>query len=160
MPFHLEQCLERLVLTRILDVSHSFRAVNPAPARVGFGVQVGGYDFTVREVNLDGVVVSTGDSRTTTLPFGWKFSVGAQTRTLIDPSVAKPRRSAFGPSKDADPHLHNALKAWRLDQARADGDPAFVIFNDHTLDELSSVQPRTVGELPGIYGVGPARVDR
>jgi DNA helicase-2/ATP-dependent DNA helicase PcrA len=142
------------------DVSHGSRAVNPVRAKVGLGFRWGGYDFTVREVNPDGVVVSTGDSRTTTLPFGWTFSVDGQTRTLVAPSAAKPRRVATGPTNDADPDPYNALKVWRLEQAKSDSVPAFVIFNDRTLDELSSVQPRTVGELLGINGIGPAKVDR
>ena len=38
--------------------------------------------------------------------------------------------------------------------------PAFVVFNDRTLEELSSVRPSTVVELLAISGIGPAKVDR
>jgi DNA helicase II / ATP-dependent DNA helicase PcrA len=135
------------------------RATNPVPAKVGLTFKWGGYDFTIREVNSEGITVSTGDSRTTTLPFGWEFTVAGQIRTLVAPSATTARR-VVGPAKDAVPEIHMALKAWRLVQARVDGVPAFVIFNDRTLDELSSVRPRTTGELLGISGIGPTKVDR
>jgi DNA helicase-2/ATP-dependent DNA helicase PcrA len=142
------------------DASQGSRGINPVPAVVGLKFRWGGYDFTVRAVNPDGVVVSTGDSRTTTLPFGWTFSVGGQTRTLVAPSASKARRAAAGSATEANAGLYNALKAWRLEQSRADSVPAFVIFNDRTLDELASARPRTVGELLGISGIGPAKADR
>lgn len=62
--------------------------------------------------------------------------------------------------KDPDPDLVNALKNWRLEQARADGVPAYVIFTDRTLAELASIRPRSVGELMGISGIGPAKIER
>ena len=142
------------------DVRDRSRAVDPVPAKIGLRFKWGGYDFTVREVNPDGVVVSTGDARTTALPFGWTFTVGGKTRTLVAPSAAKLRRGAAGPSSDADTVLYDALKLWRSEQAKSDGVPAYVIFNDRTLDELSRVRPRTIGELLGVVGIGPAKVDR
>jgi DNA helicase-2/ATP-dependent DNA helicase PcrA len=142
--------------------SRNSHGTNPVPAKVGLGFRWGGYDFTVDAVTSDGVVVSTHGSGATILPFGWTFSAGGQTRTLVAPSMAteSARRAAPGPPTDVDPDLNRALKAWRLEQARADGVPAYVIFNDRTLDELSSVRPRTVAELLGINGIGPAKVDR
>ena len=138
--------------------SRSASGQNPVVAVVGLKFKWGGYDFTVRAVKSDGVMVSTGDSRTTTLPFGWTFKVNGETRTLVAPT-AKPRRTE-GPSDDVDPVLYTALKAWRLEQARADGVPAFVIFNDRTLDELCRVRPRTMRELLNVSGIGPAKADR
>jgi len=135
-------------------------AVDPVTAKVGLTFRWGGYDFTVDEVNSDGVVVSTEGSRTTTLPFGWTFSAGGQTRTLVAPTRSATRRGGAGPSSGADPDLHRALKEWRREQARADGVPAYVVFNDRTLDELSSVRPHTVAELGNITGIGPAKIDR
>ena len=142
------------------EADRGSRDVHPVPAEVGLKFRWGGYDFTVREVIPEGVVVSTGDSRMTTLPFGWTFSLGGQTRTLVARSATKSRRAAAEPTVGADLGLYKALKAWRLEQSRADSVPAFVIFNDRTLDELSRVPPRTVGELLGITGIGPAKVDR
>ncbi len=141
-------------------LSSKSQIANPVAAEVGLTFRWGGYDFTVREVNPDGVVVSTGDSRTTTLPFGWEFSVGEKIRTIVPPSISTSRSAPTRSMKDPDPDLVNALKNWRLEQARADGVPAYVIFTDRTLAELASIRPRSVGELMGISGIGPAKIER
>jgi superfamily II DNA helicase RecQ len=132
---------------------------NPITAEVDLKFTWGGYDFVVRAVGPDGVVVSTNDSRTTTLPFGWSIRVKGQTRTLAAPATAQSRR-ASGPISEADSDVYQALKAWRLEQAKADKVPAYVIFKDQTLDELSRLRPRTAAELLGISGIGPAKIDR
>jgi hypothetical protein len=142
------------------DSNADVRGTNSITAEIGLAFKWGGYEFTVREVSPDGIVISTGDSRITTLPFGWTITVGGQTRTLVGPSAVKSRRAVAGPASEADADLYNALKSWRLEQSRADKVPAYVIFNDRTLEEISSVRPRTVGELLGINGIGPSKVDR
>jgi DNA helicase-2/ATP-dependent DNA helicase PcrA len=60
---------------------------------------------------------------------------------------------------DATP-LATALRAWRLERARADGVPAYVVFNDRTLAEIELVRPSTIGELAAVSGVGPAKIER
>ncbi|MGW0149604.1 DNA helicase RecQ [Streptomyces sp. NPDC003333] len=47
-----------------------------------------------------------------------------------------------------------ALRAWRAEQARQQGVPAYVIFHDATLREIATVWPTSVAELGGISGVG------
>jgi superfamily II DNA helicase RecQ len=59
-----------------------------------------------------------------------------------------------------DPDLVERLRAWRLEQSRADGVPAFVVFNDRTLTELAVARPSNEAELVGVHGIGPAKVDR
>ena len=142
------------------EVDDDAPVLNPVVAQVGLAFKWGGYDFTVREVNADGVVVSTANSRSTTLPFGWTFNVGGRTCTLVARTPASPRRAGTGPSGDADPDLYNALKEWRIEQAKSDGVPAFVVFNDRTLDEIASLRPHTLGELLNVNGIGPAKLDR
>ncbi|SBT88633.1 ATP-dependent DNA helicase RecQ [Streptomyces sp. DI166] len=51
-----------------------------------------------------------------------------------------------------------ALRAWRAEQAREQGVPAYVIFHDATLREIVTVWPSTVGELGGISGVGEKKL--
>ncbi len=53
-----------------------------------------------------------------------------------------------------------ALKQWRLARARAEEVPAYVVFNDRTLAELLRMQPRTLGELAAVPGIGPAKLER
>ncbi|MFC7843265.1 DNA helicase RecQ [Streptomyces sp. NPDC057382] len=47
-----------------------------------------------------------------------------------------------------------ALRAWRAEQAREQGVPAYVIFHDATLREIVLARPTSVAELAGISGVG------
>jgi DNA helicase-2/ATP-dependent DNA helicase PcrA len=53
-----------------------------------------------------------------------------------------------------------ALREWRLKRAKADGVPAYVVFHDSTLAEIAERAPRTRGELAGVSGVGPTKIER
>ena len=53
-----------------------------------------------------------------------------------------------------------ALKAWRLERARADEVPAYVVFNDRTLEELVRRAPSTPAELAAVPGIGAAKLER
>ncbi|MFE6405440.1 DNA helicase RecQ [Streptomyces sp. NPDC057837] len=51
-----------------------------------------------------------------------------------------------------------ALRAWRAEQAREQGVPAYVIFHDATLREIALAWPASVSELGGISGVGEKKL--
>jgi DNA helicase-2/ATP-dependent DNA helicase PcrA len=53
-----------------------------------------------------------------------------------------------------------ALREWRLERAKADEVPAYVVFNDRTLAELAAREPRTLAELAAVPGIGPAKLER
>jgi ATP-dependent DNA helicase UvrD/PcrA len=53
-----------------------------------------------------------------------------------------------------------ALKAWRLERARKDEVPAFVVFHDSTLEEIARRRPRELWELAKVSGVGPTKLER
>jgi ATP-dependent DNA helicase UvrD/PcrA len=52
------------------------------------------------------------------------------------------------------------LRAWRLERAREDGVPPYVVFHDTVLHAIAEAQPRSLGELAQIAGVGPAKLER
>ncbi|MEW2397446.1 DNA helicase RecQ [Streptomyces sp. NPDC046862] len=54
--------------------------------------------------------------------------------------------------------VFEALRAWRAEQAREQGVPAYVIFHDATLREIATVRPTSVDELGGIGGVGEKKL--
>jgi DNA helicase-2/ATP-dependent DNA helicase PcrA len=58
------------------------------------------------------------------------------------------------------PPAFGALREWRLERAKADEVPAYVVFHNATLAEIAERQPRTLAELAVIPGVGPAKLDR
>ncbi len=60
----------------------------------------------------------------------------------------------------ADPHVLQALRAWRASTARASGVPAFVVFHDTTLAAVAEAQPRDRPALLALPGMGPVKADR
>jgi ATP-dependent DNA helicase RecQ len=56
--------------------------------------------------------------------------------------------------------LFEALRAWRAEQAKAQGVPAYVILHDKTLHELAARQPANPDELLDVPGIGQAKAER
>ncbi|MBK7332244.1 MAG: DNA helicase RecQ [Betaproteobacteria bacterium] len=56
--------------------------------------------------------------------------------------------------------LFDALKAWRLEQAKVQGVPAYVILHDRTLAAIAQARPASLAELARIGGIGAAKLDR
>ncbi|MEI7666485.1 MAG: DNA helicase RecQ [Synechococcaceae cyanobacterium ELA263] len=97
---------------------------------------------------------------------------GEASLALRLPPAAKERRQASGGERAAGsqapaPELaeegrerFEALRGWRLEQARSQGVPPYVVFHDRTLIEIASRQPATLAELGTVAGVGQAKLDR
>ncbi|ATB35410.1 ATP-dependent DNA helicase RecQ [Cystobacter fuscus] len=60
----------------------------------------------------------------------------------------------------APPQLVEALKAWRLTEARRRRVPAFRILTDRVLGAIASARPRDGAALQRIHGVGPTLTER
>jgi ATP-dependent DNA helicase RecQ len=73
---------------------------------------------------------------------------------------ARPPLEADGASTPADDALWQALRARRLDLARAQGVPPYVIFHDATLLEMVRQRPRDLAALGLIPGVGRSKLER
>ncbi|MBP6095988.1 MAG: DNA helicase RecQ [Methyloversatilis sp.] len=70
------------------------------------------------------------------------------------------RASAVAPVDGAAAELLAALKAWRLDEARNQSVPAYVILHDSTLIELARGRPSDRDELGDIAGFGSRKIER
>jgi DNA helicase II / ATP-dependent DNA helicase PcrA len=79
---------------------------------------------------------------------------GEPSRFLRELGVEEPERPA------ADDPVVKALKAWRLERARRDEVPAFVVFHDTTLEEIARRRPQELWELAKVSGVGPTKLER
>jgi DNA topoisomerase-3 len=66
----------------------------------------------------------------------------------------KPKPAPAAPAGAPDPRLEVELRAWRLEEARRRGIPAFRILTDRTLRALAEARPRTAAELLGVPGIG------
>jgi DNA helicase II / ATP-dependent DNA helicase PcrA len=52
------------------------------------------------------------------------------------------------------------LRAWRLERAKTDGVPPYVVFHDSVLHQIAELRPGSLGELSQIAGVGPTKLER
>ena len=57
-----------------------------------------------------------------------------------------------------DQALFQALREWRLEQARSQSVPPYVVFSDDTLRAIAATQPATLAALAKIRGVGPVKL--
>ncbi|HMI93871.1 MAG TPA: RecQ family ATP-dependent DNA helicase [Polyangiales bacterium] len=62
--------------------------------------------------------------------------------------------------REGDEALFEALRSHRMQLAKDQGVPPYVIASDRTLRELCTLRPRTQNELLAIHGIGPAKADR
>jgi len=53
-----------------------------------------------------------------------------------------------------------ALRSWRLQRSRRDNVPAYVVFNDSTLEQIAQHRPSNDRELLEINGIGPKRLEK
>jgi ATP-dependent DNA helicase RecQ len=84
-----------------------------------------------------------------------------------DAAEARPAKKGTGgkgaPSFDGSPEneaLWQALRALRLDLAREQGVPPYVIFHDATLVDMVRQRPRDLAAMSRIPGVGHSKLDR
>jgi DNA helicase-2/ATP-dependent DNA helicase PcrA len=66
-------------------------------------------------------------------------------------------KASVGPVDDA---LLARLKQWRSTTARAANVPAYVVFNDATLEAVASVRPTSRTVLATVPGIGPVKLER
>jgi ATP-dependent DNA helicase RecQ len=55
--------------------------------------------------------------------------------------------------------LFEALRAWRAEQAREQGVPAYIVFGDATLRGVALTQPASLADLDGISGIGAKKLE-
>ena len=81
----------------------------------------------------------------------------AETTSPVPASKAKspPIDEATEPEAAA---AFQRLRQWRLDRSKADGVPAFVVFSDAVLRELSRRRPTTDEALLAVPGIGPVKL--
>ena len=94
---------------------------------------------------------------------GRKVLKGEAPFALREDIVAKkPRRERrLAPTPgEADDDLLAALKALRGAMARAQKQPAYVVFPDRSLIEMAQARPTTLDDLGAIHGVGAAKLQK
>lgn len=76
------------------------------------------------------------------------------------PSSSAPDRSRAQPPMDSGQSaLLTRLKAWRLEQSRAQRVPPYIVLNDATLEALTLARPDSLAALSQIHGIGERRLE-
>jgi ATP-dependent DNA helicase RecQ len=81
-------------------------------------------------------------------------------RATPSKKAAKPTKTFTPISQDYDPQLFALLKQKRLELAKAQNLPPYVIFHDKTLRELATTKPRTAEAMTKISGIGEVKMTR
>jgi DNA topoisomerase-3 len=89
--------------------------------------------------------------------------------TVAPPATRKRKKKAKAkartpktkrPPVGADTRVEEALRAWRLTEARRRGVPAFRIFTDRALRAIAETRPASAAELLAIPGIGIGTVEK
>jgi DNA helicase-2/ATP-dependent DNA helicase PcrA len=78
----------------------------------------------------------------------------------IRPVTLAPDRPAKVKRELSDDPVVQRLRDWRLQRSRDDGVPAYVVFDNKTLEEIAARAPSDRGELAAVPGVGPKKLDQ
>jgi DNA helicase II / ATP-dependent DNA helicase PcrA len=117
-------------------------------AVVGLQVTVsGGFAGTIVDITPAGALLELEGGGELLVPFGENVTAAGETMPL-------------GPPEDEDKGLIAALKGWRLERAKTEEVPAYVVFHDSTLEEIARRKPRSLEELSEVAGIGPAKLER
>ena len=83
-------------------------------------------------------------------------------RLAAQQGTGRRARGAKSPAtlSTGDAKVFDALKAWRLEQARAASVPAYVVFPDRTLEAMAVARPRDIAGLLSLPGVGQVKATR
>ena len=84
----------------------------------------------------------------------------AMRRTVARAAKAPRVRGEAAALDAASRGLFDALRGWRLEQARTQGVPAYVVLHDRTLAAIAQTRPGTIDALARIDGIGAAKLDR
>jgi ATP-dependent DNA helicase RecQ len=123
--------------------------------------------ITLRLVDVD----FAGHGGLSIAPAGRDFLRDKPTLMLRVPKAPRARSGKDGRDKvrrseaqsavaDADRELFQALRQKRMEIARAQNVPPYVIFHDKTLIELAAARPASRAEMANVPGVGEAKLDR
>ena len=117
----------------------------------------------VEDLKSEGLLESSGGEYPTlaVTPPGREFLKSRGALTLSRPAQRKtstPPTGGVG-SQDYDQGLYDALTALRRELADGRGVPAYVIFNNRTLQDMARRVPRSPAEFARVSGVGQAKLE-
>jgi ATP-dependent DNA helicase RecQ len=137
---------------------------------VGIELDRRGWHSVFRQLVAQGVVLPdlAGHGGLALAPVAAEILRGAQTvrfrldarspkRNIAEPGRKRANASGLEPEAQA---IWEALRAWRLEEARRQELPPYVLFHDATLIEVARRRPVSLASLATIPGVGASKLDR
>ncbi|HMP30713.1 MAG TPA: RQC domain-containing protein, partial [Saprospiraceae bacterium] len=85
---------------------------------------------------------------------------------LVAPTFGQPAKTKktktvdLTAQKESNPSLLDHLKIWRLEKAKEESVPPYIIFNDNTLVALSKTPIGSITDLEGIVGIGQVKLKK
>jgi ATP-dependent DNA helicase RecQ len=160
---HLVDILPGKQSPRVTELGHD------SLATFGIGQDLSDADWkaVARQLLAQGYVAVSGDgygtlvlSPTSAEVLAGRVEVRMRRDPVKAPRAGRSRRAAVVSDmpQEAMP-LFESLRQWRAGQAREQGVPAYVVFNDATLRGIAAVKPSDLDELSEISGVGAAKLE-
>ena len=160
---HLVDILTGKQSPRVTELGHD------SLATFGIGQDLSDADWkaVARQLLAQGYVAVSGDgygtlvlSPTSAEVLAGRVEVRMRRDPVKTPRAGRSRRTAVVSDmpQEAMP-LFESLRQWRAGQAREQGVPAYVVFNDATLRGIAAVKPADLDELSEISGVGAAKLE-
>ncbi|KAJ1681699.1 hypothetical protein LUZ63_023088 [Rhynchospora breviuscula] len=131
----------------------------------GLGADLSDQDWrsVIRQLLARGILVAQGDYGTLALSEASGGVLRGETPVPLRRDAlgrtgggggSRQRKSSADDVAPGDRDLFEALRAWRAEQAREQGVPAYIVFGDATLRAIAAERPASRGDLDGITGIG------
>lgn len=121
------------------------------PAALGLAVTArGGYTGTVEEAGGRAATLRLEGGGTLSVRYGERVEVDGQKLPLGPPT------ELWGPAAEAEA----VLRAWRTEESKANGKPAYTVLSDAHLRGIALARPTTAAELAACDGIGPTKLER
>ena len=113
-----------------------------------------------RDINkspfIDELTIRNQEVRSNSRPL-----VFSKIENLDDPVEAESLRPKTKPEAiNYDESLFTHLKSWRLERAKTDKMPAYVVAKDETLKEIAQLKPMKTSDLIRINGIGQVKIEK
>ncbi len=119
--------------------------------------------YIVQLINLGGIEIAYDDkNRLKLTPYGWEILKGDQQIQLTIPKKKEQikKKSSALVKKETDSQLFEKLRALRMQIAKEENVPPYIIFNDKSLKEMAADMPVTDNQFLGVSGVGEQKLLR
>ncbi|MFD0203487.1 MULTISPECIES: DNA helicase RecQ [Saccharothrix] len=129
---------------------------------IGTELNESGWRGVIRQLLAQGLLAVEGEYSTLVLTpasdevlyQGREVPMRREPERAAKVKAAKPAKAAQVEMPAEAAPVFEKLRAWRTAQAREQGVPPYIIFNDATLRQIAATTPTTLDELSAISGVG------